>query len=76
MTHIQAVVRNCGNHPARCKPSVLKKQIFEALSRDAGRWDGDLRSSVETPVMGVERREVVRFEFILPTSNRMSLYEQ
>ena len=48
-----------GNLSSRCKGSGVKQRHCERLSTDArhrGRW---LCSSVEVPVMGVERREPV-----------------
>ena len=64
MTQFQAFACNCGNHPVRCEPRTHKELNSEALSRDAGRWGGGIRSSVEAPVMGAEQRGVVRRLFI------------
>ena len=59
VTLIQASMRNVGT----CRPDVKGEaqvdNIRKGESTDAGHRDGDARSRVEGPVMGLDRRGVV-----------------
>ena len=56
---ILAFTLNCGNLSPRCSRERHKRRTREADSIDARHRDGQVRSSDEAPVMGVERRDLV-----------------
>ena len=61
---MQAFARNCRNQSpdAKGEAQAAKTVRREYQRRD---WDGSTRSSVESPVMGLEQRGRVRLSYLL-----------